>query len=172
MAYDWTLYFCLFLALWSAMTGGVFSAFSEFIMAGLRRAEPAGGIEVMQHINRTVIKNPFVTGILCITIFSVLFAFYGASHFYGFARVNLILASIAFVIAVFFTTAFGNVPMNKKLDRFKYNSVEAKAYWSEYGRNWTRLNHIRSLGSIITAILYTITAIQLLTSGQVGELKW
>ena len=33
MTYEWTLYLCLFLALWSAVIGGVFSAFSEFIMA-------------------------------------------------------------------------------------------------------------------------------------------
>ena len=37
MTYEWTLYFCLFLALWSAVIGGVFSAFSEFVMSGLLR---------------------------------------------------------------------------------------------------------------------------------------
>lgn len=79
MAYEWTLYFCLFLALWSAVIGGVFSAFSEFIMSGLLRAAPAGGIEAMQHINQTVIKTQFVVGILAIAPLSVLFAVYSLS---------------------------------------------------------------------------------------------
>ena len=51
MTYDWMLFACLFLALWSAVIAGVFSAFSEFIMAGLLRGSPAAGIEAMQQIN-------------------------------------------------------------------------------------------------------------------------
>ena len=62
MTHDWTLYLSLFLAIWSAVIGGVFSAFSEFIMRGLLRGEPAGGIEAMQHINRTVLRSQFVAG--------------------------------------------------------------------------------------------------------------
>ena len=167
MPYEWTLYFCLFLALWSAVVGGVFSAFSEFIMAGLLRAEPAGGIESMQHINRTVINTQFVGGIFLITIFSIIFAWYAASNVEGYARVNLILASVVYVPTVFLMTLFGNVPMNKKLERLDYRSAEASAYWITYGRNWTRLNHVRSFGSIVTAVLYTIAAVQLIMSGQV-----
>ena len=43
MTYEWPLYFCLFLALWSAIVAGNFSAFSEFIMSALTKTEPAGG---------------------------------------------------------------------------------------------------------------------------------
>ena len=50
MTYDWPLYFWLFLAVGSAVIGGVFSAFSEFVMSGLLKTAPAGGIEAMQHI--------------------------------------------------------------------------------------------------------------------------
>ena len=58
MTYEWPLYFCLFLALWSAVVGGVFSAFSEFIMSGLLRADPAGGMDAMQQINLHRHQNP------------------------------------------------------------------------------------------------------------------
>ena len=71
MTYDWMLFACLFLALWSAVIAGVFSAFSEFIMAGLLRGSPAAGIEAMQQINRTVIRTQFVAGILLIPFLSV-----------------------------------------------------------------------------------------------------
>lgn len=30
MTYDWTLYFSLFLGIWTALVGGTFKAFSEF----------------------------------------------------------------------------------------------------------------------------------------------
>ncbi len=167
MTYDWPFYFCLFLALWSAVVSGVFSAFSEFIMSALRKAEPASGIEVMQHINREVIQTQFVAGILSITIFSVLFALYALAVFEGFALVTLILAPLAYLPTVFLMTMFGNVPMNYKLERLDHTTAEAKTYWAEYGRAWTRLNHVRSLGSIVTAGLYIIAAITLITSGQV-----
>jgi uncharacterized membrane protein len=167
MTYEWTLYFCLFLALWSAVVGGVFSAFSEFIMAGLLRTAPAGGIEAMQHINRTVIRTQFVAGIFCIGLFSVLFAFYSAGAFEGAALMTLVLAPIVYLPTVFLMTLFGNVPMNRKLERLDPATTEAHDYWVKYGRDWTRLNHVRSLGSISTAGLYIIAAVALITSGQV-----
>ena len=167
MTYEWTLYFCLFLALWSAVIGGVFSAFSEFVMSGLLRTAPAGGIEAMQHITRTVIKTQFVAGILSIALFSVLFALYSTTIFEGAALVTLILAPIVYLPTVFFMTIFGNVPMNNKLERLNHKTFEAETYWIDYGRDWTRLNHIRTLGSILTAGLYIIAAVTLITSGQV-----
>jgi len=167
MIYDWTLYFCLFLALWSAVIGGVFSAFSEFIMSGLLRAAPAGGIESMQHINRTVIKTQFVAGILLIAPFSVLMALYALMTFTGDARIILILAPIVYVPTVFVMTIAGNVPMNKRLERLDHKSAAAAVYWIEYGRVWTRLNHVRSIGSALTAGLYIIAAVALISSGQV-----
>jgi len=167
MTYEWPLYFNLFLALWSAIIGGTFSAFSEFIMKALMRTAPTGGIESMQHINRTVIKTQFVAGILSIAVFSVLFAIYSVFVFKGAALVVIILAAMIYIPTVFLMTMFGNVPMNNNLEALDHTSFEAQVYWTQYGRLWTRLNHVRSFGSIITAGLYTTAAITLITSGQV-----
>jgi uncharacterized membrane protein len=167
MTYDWSLYFCLFLALWSAVTGGVFSAFSEFVMAGLQSAAPNGGIEVMQHINRRVIRTQFVAGIFSIAAFSVLFGVYSLVIFDGAARVTLVLAPLVYLPSVLLMTVFGNVPMNKRLESLDHTTGQAHAYWLVYGRNWTRLNHFRYVGSVLTAGLYIVAAITLITSGQV-----
>lgn len=167
MTYEWTLYLCLLLALWSAVVGGVFSAFSEFIMSALLRAEPAAGIEAMQHINHTVIKTQFVAGILLIAPLSVFLAVYGLNHSDGAARVALLLASVVYLPTVFLMTIFGNVPMNNKLDRLDHTDPEAERYWREYGRSWTRLNHIRTIGSVLTAVFYLTASVAILSSGQV-----
>ena len=161
MTHEWTLYFTLFLALWSAVIGGVFSAFSEFVMSGLLRTEPAGGIEAMQHINRTVIKTQFVAGILLIAPLSILFAFYSWRTFDGIALLAILTAPIVYVPTVFLMTVFGNVPMNNKLERLDHASSEAVTYWRRYGRIWTRLNHVRTIGSVATAVLYLIAAVHL-----------
>lgn len=167
MTYDWPLYFCLFLALWSAVVGGVFSAFSEFIMSALRKAKPSSGIEAMQHINRDVIRTQFVAGIVMIALFSVLFAAYGLAVFAGAALAAIILAPLVYLPSVLAMTVFGNVPMNNRLDALDHTSAGARAYWAEYGRRWTRLNHFRAIGSVLTAGLYSIAAVTLITSGQV-----
>jgi len=166
MSYEWPLYLSLFLALWSAVVGGVFSAFSEFVMSALSRAAPAGGIESMQQINKTVIKTQFVAGILLITPLSVLFALYGLTALNGPALTALVLAPIVYVPTVFLMTMFGNVPMNQQLDRFEPTSAEATEYWATYVRVWTRLNHFRSIGSVVTAALYLFAAVELVSSGQ------
>ncbi|MHA7901420.1 MAG: anthrone oxygenase family protein [Henriciella sp.] len=166
MTYEWTLFACLFLALWSAVIGGVFSAFSEFIMAGLLRTDPSGGIDAMQHINRTVIKTQFVTGLILIAPLSIGFAIYGLNTLEGLARVSILFAPVIYLPSVFLMTVFGNVPMNNKLDRLDHHASDSEVYWREYGRVWTRLNHFRTIGSVLTAGLYLMAAIALISSGQ------
>jgi uncharacterized membrane protein len=165
MTFHWSLYFCLFLALWSALVGGVFKAFSEFIMAGLLRAEPAAGIESMQWINRTVLRTEFVAALISIAVFSVLFALYACFVFTGPGRVVIVMAALIYVPSVFLMTLYGNVPMNTKLAKLDPRSDEAALYWASYGTQWTRLNHVRTLGSICTAGLYLVAAITLINTG-------
>lgn len=166
MTHEWILYFCLFLALWSAIVGGVFSAFSEFIMAALLKAAPACGIEAMQHINRSVIPTQFVAGILLIAPASVLLAAYSVNTVEGAALWALVAAPFVYVPSVFLMTIIGNVPMNNRLDRLDHASPEAEVYWLRYGRDWTRLNHVRTLGSVVTAMLYVGAAVLLIASAQ------
>ncbi|GAB5454005.1 MAG: DUF1772 domain-containing protein [Henriciella sp.] len=166
MLQDWPIYLSLFLALWSAVIGGVFSAFSEFIMSALMRTSSEGGIEAMQQINHTVIKTQFVVGILAIAGASIAFAFYGNAAFEGTAKRAVILAPIVYIPSVFLMTIFGNVPMNNKLESLPHTSREAEAYWPTYGRDWTRLNHARTLGSVATSVIYLFVAVQLITALQ------
>lgn len=167
MTYEWPLYFCLFLALWSAIVGGNFSAFSEFVMSALLKTETSGAIEAMQHINRDVIRSQFVAGILSIAVFSVFFGLYSLAAFEGAVLVMLVLAAVVYVSSVFLMTMLGHLPMNNRLAGLDHASAEAQSYWLEYGAKWTLLNHIRSMGSVLTSGLYTIAAITLITSGQV-----
>lgn len=167
MTYDWPLYFCLFLALWSAVVGGVFSAFSEFIMSALLKTEDRGAIAAMQSINRDVIKTQFVAGILLIAPLSLLFALYAITMYEGQSLALLFTAPLVYLPSVFLMTIFGNVPMNNRLDRLDPSSATDHSYWREYSRKWTGLNHLRTLGSIVTAVLYLFAAITLIKSGQV-----
>lgn len=158
MTMDWTAILCLALAVWTALIGGVFKAFSEFVMASLIRAEPAGGIEAMQQINRSVLRSEFVFALVTMGIVAPLAAVYGAILLDGLAKWSLLLAALTYVPTVFLVTVAGNVPMNNRLERLDPRSDEAARYWAVYAGDWTRLNHFRTLGCILTAALYAIAA--------------
>ncbi|MEL6367562.1 MAG: anthrone oxygenase family protein [Pseudomonadota bacterium] len=161
MNHDALIYACVFLALWSAVIAGVFSAFSEFIMSALIRANPASGIESMQQINITVLRTQFVAGLLLIPPLSIGLAVYAWDMLSGWTRMSIALAPLAFVLAVFLVTLLGNVPMNQRLARMTPDNTDAHTYWRRYRIVWTRFNHVRVLGSVVTAVLYLFVAIRL-----------
>ena len=164
MIVDWPIWACLALALWSALVAGVFSAFSEFVMRALSLARPTAGMEAMQKINVTVLRSSFVLGLIAIAPLSVAFAAYAITELDGAARVAAILAAGVYLPGVFMTTVAGNVPMNNALARLNPESSQAAAYWPLYLRRWTRLNHVRTLASLFTAILYLAAAMMLARS--------
>ena len=157
---------CLFLGLWTALEGGVFKAFSEFVMKALLEAEPAGGIQSMQRINVTVLRTEFVFAILALAPVTLAFAVYAMLSLEGPVRIAIVVAALVYVLCVFLMTLFGNVPMNEKLAEMDYQSAEAAEYWQEYGLKWTRLNHFRTWGCVIVAGLYLNAAFHLIADGQ------
>lgn len=156
----WTLYSCLALGFASALVAGVFQSFSDFVMAGLARARPAGGIESMQHLNRTVMRSVFLATFLALVPLSAAFAFLVFTALSGSARILIVAASALYVATVFLVTMFGNVPMNNALDALAHDSEAARDYWTHYTRQWTRWNHVRTLGAAATSALYLIAAAQ------------
>jgi uncharacterized membrane protein len=166
MSQNLTLAICLLLGLWTALEGGVFKAFSEFIMRSLLQAEPAGGIESMQRINVVVLRTEFVFAILALAPVTLVFAGYAMLTLEGPACIAIVAAALVYVSCVFLMTLLGNVPMNEKLAKMDYRSAEAADYWQEYGQKWTRLNHFRTWGCVIASGLYLSAAYLLMVSGQ------
>ena len=169
MSYHWSLYPCVFLALWAMLTGGVFKAFSEFVMRGLAQAGPAAGIAAMQGINRTVLRTDFVFAILALGAITPGFALYAFLALDGTAAALIVAAAAVYLPSTLFMTMLGNVPMNNRLDRVDAASAEGAEYWAHYVRRWTALNHFRTLGCIVTSTLYALAALELgAATGRLG----
>ena len=60
-----------------ALIGGVFLAFSDFIMRSLARTSGTGGVEAMQVINREVFRWVFMVLFIGLAPFSIGLALYG-----------------------------------------------------------------------------------------------
>jgi len=155
------VYLCLAIGLAAALVAGVFQSFSDFVMAGLTRARSSGGMESMQQLNRTVFRSIFIGLFLLLMPVTLGLAFHAYQSLEGTARLLIISAGMIYAVTVFAVTLLGNVPMNQRLDKLDADSAEGEAYWRFYGRNWTRWNHVRTLGSIVTALLYLMAAVQL-----------
>ena len=161
MGTEWTMYYSFTLALWTALEGGVFKAFSEFVMAGLQSAKPSAGIESMQHINRVVLRTEFVASLFALSVLGIALSIMALLSIQGSARFLIVAAAGTYIVGVFFVTVFGNVPMNEKLDKLDHTSKAAANYWQDYGQKWTRLNHIRTLSSIASAGVYLVSGVTL-----------
>ena len=160
MAID-TLTACLCaLALISALVGGVFQSFSDFVMRGLGRAEGDAGMLAMQQINVTVMRSLFLTS------FFLLVPGLAAAAWAASAQSSAIFhwvlgGGIVYVVGVVLVTVLGNVPMNNRLDQLISEGEREKAaeYWQLYLVRWTRWNHIRTAGCAATAALLLVAAV-------------
>ena len=158
---DWAVYASLFLGLVSALVGGVFKGFSEFIMDALARTTPEGAIEAMQNINRSVMRTQFIAAFFALAPASIAFALYANGRLDGPGQSFIIVAAPVYLVFVFLLTALGNVPMNNRLARMPHASEDAAQYWSLYLRRWTWLNQIREIGCLVVAALYLLAAVSL-----------
>jgi len=152
---------CLALGLSSALVAGVFQSFSDFVMRGLIAAEPAGGIESMQMINRTVMQSVFIVMLLGLAPVALGLAIYAWFNLSGPALIWIIAGTVIYVASVFLVTILGNVPMNNRLANMAYARPETANYWRIYGKVWTQWNHVRTLGSVAAAICFLAAGVTL-----------
>jgi len=129
-----------------ATVGGVFFAFSSFVMAGLRRLPATQGIAAMQSINVLAVTPVFMTALFGTAALCVALAIAEPS--------GLVLAGAAtYVLGVPGVTMAYNVPRNNALERLDLRAPDAPAAWERYVREWTAANHVRTLAGIAAAAL-------------------
>ncbi len=137
-----------------AFVGGVFLAFSDFIMRPLAITGGHGGVEAMQAINREVFRWIFMALFLGMAAVSVGIAAFGAFGLSGPAGTLIMLAGLVYLFGCFAVTVFFNVPMNEALAGMETASDTTRAYWLEtYVPRWTFWNSIRTVACAVSAAL-------------------
>ena len=152
-------YVCLAFGLSAALVAGVFQSFSDFIMKALVATKPAGGAEAMQHINQTVFRSVFLVMMLGLAPLTMGLAAYAYYHLDGARQAWIIAGAIVYATSVFGVTMLGNVPMNNRLAKLDAALEETTPYWRTYGVQWTRWNHVRTLGSLATAACFLLASV-------------
>ena len=135
-----------------ALVGGVFLAFSDFIMRSLALTNGVGGVEAMQVINREVFRWIFMALFIGMALVSALLAGYGALGLNGPAGALFMLAGLTYLVGCFGVTVFFNVPMNEALAGMDLSSEATRDYWtSTYLPRWTFWNTVRTLACTVSA---------------------
>ena len=143
----------------TAAVGGVFYAFSTFVMRGLDRTEPGTAITAMRGINAEAQANAaflalFVGSSLLAAGVGVVAALRISQPGAGFVLAGAVLGLVAFIV----TMAF-NVPLNNTLDAVDpagLSAAEALSRWRAYLVPWMAWNHVRTAAPIVGSALMVV----------------
>jgi uncharacterized membrane protein len=136
-----------FCALGCALLGGLYFAFSTFIMKALADVGPAG-ITTMNAINRTILRSLFMPFFFATTLGSAILAVVGFLEWGQPRAAYLFAGGLVYVGGMFLVTLLFNVPLNNAL------AVTGEQNWPRYLRAWTRWNHVRTLSCMLAAALF------------------
>jgi uncharacterized membrane protein len=140
----------------SGLVGGVFFAFSNFVMKALGRLRPSEGAAAMQSINITVINPLFMTALFGTGLLSLVLIGWGFADLDEPYAGWLIAAGVTYLVGIIATTGGYHVPRNNALARVDPASEEGARVWRTYLVEWTRMNHVRTAAGLASAALLAV----------------
>lgn len=137
-----------------ALVGGVFFAFSTFIMAALARLPSREGMAAMQSINVTVITPLFMlalfgTGAACLVLagYSLIAARRPDTPYF-------LTGGLLYFLGNVVVTLVFNVPRNNALAAADPASADGARVWADYLVTWTRWNHVWTATALAAAAIF------------------
>lgn len=129
----------------AAVVGGVFFVFSVAVMPAFARLAPEHGVAVMQAVNVTIVRSPFIVVFLGTSVACVALVVLDPGAWVGVAL---------YVVGGVGVTALANVPLNNRLVGVDPGSVGE--FWGVYARRWTGWNHVRTVACIGAAVALSL----------------
>jgi uncharacterized membrane protein len=143
-------------AVGSGLVGGVFFAFSTFVMKALGRLRPSEGAAAMQAINITAINPLFMTALFGTGLTSLVLLVWGLVELGEPYAGWLIAAGAIYFVGEVLLTGGYNVPRNNALARVDPESEEGARVWLTYLVGWTRANHVRTVAGLAACALLAV----------------
>jgi uncharacterized membrane protein len=144
----------------SAIIGGVFFAFSSFIMQALARVPSSEGIAAMQSINVAVLNLSFLGTFFGTTLISLLVAGLAVKGWGSPSAPWLLAGAVLYVVGTFLVTILGNVPLNDQLAASPAADLASVTVWEQYLDRWTMLNTVRTVAALAAVLLFTVGLIK------------
>jgi uncharacterized membrane protein len=145
------LWFC---AVGCGLLGGLYFAFSTFIMISLGRIGQVAGISAMNAINEDIVRSLFMPFFLGTTLASLALACLAIFRWSEPGALAMLAGGITYVIGMFVVTMIFNVPLNNALAAVDASSADAAPLWARYLKDWTFWNHVRTIASMGASVLF------------------
>jgi uncharacterized membrane protein len=143
-------------ALGSGLIGGIFFAFSAFIMSAFSRIEPEQGIAAMKSINSAILRSLFIPVFFGTAIVSAIAAVWSLVRLDDSGTIVTVAAGALYIFGVIVPTIAFNVPLNNALAAVDAGSAEAMPVWSRYLKDWVLWNHVRTVAAIAACALFVL----------------
>ena len=140
----------------SALVGGIFYAFSSFIMKALARVPAPEGIAAMQSINVVVLNPSFLGLFMGTAATSVLVAVLAVRDWSTQSAPFLLAGALLYFVGTFLVTGMGNVPLNDRLAGVASTDPASVPVWEHYLDRWVLLNTIRTAAATGAALMFTL----------------
>ena len=140
----------------TAIVGGVFFAFSSFIMKALARVPSPEGIAAMQSINVVVINPSFLGAFMGTALLSVGVVVLALLNLDEPSAMFFLGGAVSYFAGTFLVTMFGNVPLNNRLASVSPTDPAAAEVWAHYLERWTMWNTVRTVAAIGATFLFTV----------------
>ncbi|HMK42384.1 MAG TPA: anthrone oxygenase family protein [Methyloceanibacter sp.] len=148
-------------ALGSGLIGGLFFAFSVFVMTALGRIAPAAGIAAMQSINVAVLNPVFFAAFFGTAVLTALALIAGLSNWPQASARYLVVGGMLYLAGTIAVTMVCNVPLNNKLARVQPESDEGALLWQRYLSDWTAWNHVRTITALAASACFIMALVRL-----------
>ena len=143
-------------ALGCGLVGGMFFAFSTFIMKALNHLPPAQGIAAMQSINVVVINPLFMTAFFGTAATCVILTVSSLLRWPTPGGGFLLVGSLLYLFGTILVTIVCNVPRNDALAAVDPASAEGARVWAGYVTGWTVWNHVRTAAALAAAAVLSM----------------
>lgn len=143
-------------ALGCGAMGGVFFAFSAFVMPALGRLPASQAVSAMQSINVTAVRPALMTALFGTAVLSAGLTV-SAFRSWGEPRSALLLAGGAlYLVGTVGLTIGYHVPLNNALARLDPASAVAATQWISYLSRWTAWNSVRAAAALAASAAYIL----------------
>lgn len=143
-----------------AAMGGVFFAFSAFVMPALRRLPQQDGLSAMQSINVTAVRPAFMTGLFGTAVVCVVLLFRAATTWGDRHAVLLVVGGAVYLVGVIGLTVAYHVPLNDSLATLDPAAVSSNEQWARYLHDWTAANHVRALAGAVAGAALALSLVE------------
>ena len=143
-------------ALGCGLIGGVFFAFSTFVMKALARLPSGEGMAAMQSINVVVLNPAFLATFLGTAAACALALVFSFLRWHEPHAICLLVGGTLYLVGTLVVTIVFNVPKNNALASVGPADPESANLWAGYVASWTAWNHVQTVAALAAALSFRI----------------